>query len=301
MTPPISKCVERILGSACLPQSVDEGAFGPNQFAYTAGRGARDALLVIVLRWLLAFTQSQILLLYCSDVSGAFDCVPRGRLVQKLRRARIPEPVVEVMSSWLGQRSVQVVVGGATSQSIAMSDMVFQGTVWGPPMWNIFFEDARDSVNEHGFKETVFAGDLNTYTRVRNVVDEITCHEMLEDCQRSLHEWGDANGARFDASKESFHILSRTVPFGNLFKILGILFDVELTMSDALHECVIEATWRVKALPRTKRFYSDADMIQLYKTNTRSSVEYRTPAIAHASSSHLDKLLDKLDRVLKRF
>ena len=70
-----------------------------------------------------------------------------------------------------------------------------------------------------------------------------------------------------------------------------------MTMSDAIHECETEATWRVKALLRTKRFYSDAEMIQLYKTNILSYVEYRTPAIAHASSTHLDKL----DRVQKRF
>ena len=41
--------------------------------------------------------------------------------------------------------------------------MVFQGTVWGPPLWNCFYEDGRRAVNAKGVLETVFADDLNCF------------------------------------------------------------------------------------------------------------------------------------------
>ena len=44
-----------------------------------------------------------------------------------------------------------------------LRDMVFQGTVWGPILWNVFYEDARLALNTHGFNKIVFADDLNGY------------------------------------------------------------------------------------------------------------------------------------------
>ena len=34
---------------------------------------------------------------------------------------------------------------------------------WGPPLWTVFFEDARVPVNQAGFSEALFADDLNAY------------------------------------------------------------------------------------------------------------------------------------------
>ena len=50
-------------------------------------------------------------------------------------------------------------------------------------------------------------------------------------------------------------------------------------------------------LLRTQRYYSTRNLITMYKQQVLSFVEYRTAAIAHASSS----LLHQLDRVQERF
>ena len=34
-------------------------------------------------------------------------------------------------------------------------DMVFQGTVWGPPLWNVFYADARVAIQSAGFEEEI--------------------------------------------------------------------------------------------------------------------------------------------------
>ena len=41
--------------------------------------------------------------------------------------------------------------------------MVYQGTVLGPPLWNVFYEDAAIAIRVHGFCEIVFAHDLNAF------------------------------------------------------------------------------------------------------------------------------------------
>ena len=41
--------------------------------------------------------------------------------------------------------------------------MVYQGTVLGPQLWNLYFEDAANAIQEFLFEEVVLADDLNAY------------------------------------------------------------------------------------------------------------------------------------------
>ena len=61
----------------------------------------------------------------------------------------------------------------------------------------------------------------------------------------------------FDSAKESHHILSLSDPLGDSFRLLGITFDVQLTMSEAVAEIVTAAGWKLKTLVKTRRFYND--------------------------------------------
>ena len=67
-----------------------------------------------------------------SDAICAFQgCIPRSAFFK----------------SWLEDSVSQVVVGGARSPEEQLADSVFQGTVLGPVLWNLFYEDARQAAN----------------------------------------------------------------------------------------------------------------------------------------------------------
>ena len=70
-------------------------------------------------------------------------------------------------------------------------------------------------------------------------------------------------------------------------------------MAEAVSEIVTAAGWKLRTLLRTKRFYTDAEMIILYKSHMLSYLEYRTPAIYHATRSILQRLDAVQDRFLK--
>ena len=57
-----------------------------------------------------------------------------------------------------------------------------------------------------------------------------------------------------------------------------------------LDQVVSFASWKLRTLLRTKRFYSDADLIVLYKAHLLSYLGYRTPAIYHATRAVLRRL-----------
>ena len=67
----LSKVAERLPLPLVEPHISRTVAFGPNQFANTKGRGARDALAYFMMSWLLALNRRMKIAVYCTDVSGA--------------------------------------------------------------------------------------------------------------------------------------------------------------------------------------------------------------------------------------
>ena len=255
--------MERFTGSCFLPRLISLNVFGQNQFAYRVAHGARDALLFLVCSWLQILADGGRIGLYCSDVSGAFDRVSASYLIDKLRRLPIHPRILQVLDSWLQERHTSVVVGGKHSQSFIMTDMVFQGTVWGPPLWNIFFADGALVIQAAGFTEIIYADDLNAFKRYSLDIDDNTISNELHTLQSELHTWGASNQITFDASKESFHIISRSRPLGLDFRMLGIEFDCKLLMHSCIHECARLGGLRLYTLLRSRRFYSERQLINI--------------------------------------
>ena len=70
--------------------------------------------------------QTDVILL---DFANAFDSVPYQRLLVKLRYYGITNNICHWISTWLTQRSQQVVLDGASSESVSIQSGVPQGTV----------------------------------------------------------------------------------------------------------------------------------------------------------------------------
>ena len=69
LTSQLSKVMERFIGLLFQPFLETSLAFGENQFAYCKGKGSRDAILFLILNWLLALAGGNKIAVYCSDVS----------------------------------------------------------------------------------------------------------------------------------------------------------------------------------------------------------------------------------------
>eukprot|EP00969_Alexandrium_andersonii_P209411 9249288-Alexandrium_andersonii.AAC.1 len=68
-------------------------------------------------------------------------------------------------------------------------------------------------------------------------------------------------------------------------------------MHEAVRTCVTECGWRIRALLRARRYHTNAELVQLYKSHVLAYAEYRTAVIAHAASS----TLTPLDALQSRF
>jgi hypothetical protein len=161
----------------------------------------------------------------------------------------------------------------------------------------VFYEDVRKAIEELFFEEIVYADDLNAFRELPGSTNNGQIISTMQNCQADVHAWGRANQVAFDPGKESMHVLSMSEPHGDSFKLLGVIFDGMLDMTEAVGGVVTDAGWKIKSLLRTRRFYCDAEMVLLYKSHLLAFLEYRTPAIYHARRG----VLGRLDNVQQRF
>ena len=296
LTAQISKAAERALAPHFAP-AMEERSFGVSQFAYRKGHGARDAVALYVMSWIFSLNCGSKVGVYCSDVHGAFDKVSAERLMQKLSSLNLNRQMLSVIRSWLGDRQGYVIVNGSRSEPMTLKNMVFQGTVWGPSLWNSYFGDCICAICGCGFQVVIYADDCNAFKAYARTASNDRILEDMRVCQGALHRWGHANAVTFDAGKEDFMIISTTEPYGGPVKLLGIEFGAKLLMTTAVHKCTVKVSWKLKSILRVQRFYGTADLVMLYKSHILSFIEYRTAGIYHASTT----VLSELDNVQARF
>ena len=80
-------------------------------------------------------------------------------------------------------KQMQKYIEGSFSEEFKLQNMVYQGTVLGPSLWNAFFEDARNAINITKFIEIVFADDLNAYRHYGRNAKNCTIRKHMGKCQ----------------------------------------------------------------------------------------------------------------------
>ena len=108
----------------------------------------------------------------------------------KLQAAGVGTLYLNFLNSYLSPRDAQVVVEGVSSDAIEICNTVFQGTVLGPPLWNLFFNDVTQPAASLGGTPSVFADDLNVFKRFDRQTPNSDIERNMHLCRVRVHHWG---------------------------------------------------------------------------------------------------------------
>ena len=296
LTTIFSKLAEKLIGER-LGKFLQAGKFGYDQWAFTPGLSSRDLITSLVMSWILAICSGKKVSAFLGDITGAFDRVFKDYLMAKLHCAGVGSIYMNFLDAYLQPRQAEVVVEGVASDKFTIQNTVFQGTVLGPMLWNLFFADVSFPAASTGGNVSKFADDLNVFQTFNKETDNGEILRVMHVCRDRVHRWGRLNRVAFDATKEHLAIIHPLLGEGDDFKLLGCQFDCKLIMRQAVENILGQMRPKISAILKTKPYYKEKDLIGQFKTHVWGIMEQNNGAIFHASNY----LLDRLDACQRHF
>ena len=114
-----------------------------------------------------AFNRSGATRALALDISKAFDRVWRAGLLHKLRSYGISGQIFDLISSFLSNRRLRVVLDGKSSQEYPVNAGVPQGSILGSTLFLLYINDLPDDV----ICDIVIYTDTNLYSKCDQASD----------------------------------------------------------------------------------------------------------------------------------
>jgi len=148
---------------------------------------------------LLVADQGDVSALCLLDLTAAFDTVDHDVLMLRLKRQfGLRGVVLQWFSSYLSDRTFQVVFRSGTSSVVIITCSVPQGSVLGPRLFILYTAYLADVVEAHNVNLQSYADDSQLYLRCRRR-RMATAGRRLEMCIADVSHWMAANRLRLNA------------------------------------------------------------------------------------------------------
>jgi ribonuclease HI len=195
----IGKVLESVIADVLSYLTESYELLPPQHFGGRPGRTAEDAMMLLSERIHRAWKHQEIYSVVFMDVAGAFNNVHHARLIDNMRKRRIPTHITKWVESFLKGRSTQLRFNGITSETIPTPAGTPQGSPLSPILYMYYNGDLLDITRRYpychslGFIDDIAYG-IQGQSDDRNAA--MIC-AMLEEAET----WRRKHGAQFEKSK----------------------------------------------------------------------------------------------------
>ena len=154
----VNKVFEKLVNNEIVDHLEKYGLFSYFQYGFRSSRLTADLLMVVSERTAKTFNRSRTTRTVALDISKAFDI----GLLHKLRSCGISGQIFGLISSFLDNRRLRVVLGGKSSQEYPVNAGVLQGSILGPTFFLLYINDLPDDVI---WNIAIYADDTTLYSK----------------------------------------------------------------------------------------------------------------------------------------
>ena len=189
-----------------------------------------------------AFNRSGATRAVALDISKAFNRVWHAGILHKLKSYGISGQIFGLISSFLRNRRLRVVLDEKSSQEYPVNAGVPQGSILGPTLFLLYINDLADDVI---CNIAIYADDTTLYSKCDQASDlwqQLELASELESDLRDTVDWGRKWFVDFNAGKTQLVSFDRSKNTGAIdvkmdgsslgektsFKILGLTFSSKL-------------------------------------------------------------------------
>ena len=237
----ISKVLERLVFIRVADHVADY--ISNCQFGFTKGRSSQQQLLIMLDTIYTNFDNKIYSDVAYLDLKKAFDSVDHNILLSKLQSMGITGQLLAWLEAYLADRQQLVSIHGEFSGLLPVTSGVPQGSLLGPLLFSVYFNDLPDSVRLT--EPLLFADDTKCLGTVRDRLMSSPSDLQLD--LDSLSLWSLTNRIAFNGAKcvmlsfphgsapPSHFISGVEIPLVNSTRDLGVLISDTLSWSDHIH------------------------------------------------------------------
>ena len=164
----VCKVFQKLVNNRIVDHLEKYGLFSDFQYGFRSSLSTADLLTIVSDRIARFFKRSGATLAVALDISKAFDRVWHAGLLHKLESYGISGQIFGLISSFLSNRRLQLVLDGKLSQEYPVNAGVPQGSILGPTLFLLYMNDLPDDVI---CNIAVCADDTTLYSRCDQAFD----------------------------------------------------------------------------------------------------------------------------------
>lgn len=251
----LGKVFEHIIHKRLVIELEEKGDLHINQFGFRRGRSTIDAVNKVTCSLRNINKKGNFAALTLIDVKNAFNTASWSIIMEKLEKRGISRRLLKVIADYCCDRSVKI--GLLTTKTVKGG--VPQGSVLGPTLWNVLYDDVMDIDVGENAEVVCYADDLAIITEGFNKVD---LKIKIELALMNVDQWMGKNGLKVAMEKTSltifghgkniknFHVKWNEIKITptNECKYLGIILDKTLSFGSHIRRASEKTIRTIRAL-----------------------------------------------------
>lgn len=238
------------------------GDLSDQQYGFREGRQTVDAIKEVVKAAKSAAAYAtrnrRVCAMITLDVSNAFNCASWQIILDELRRRGVDEDLITKVASYLSDRVIILQAGGEATEK-RINSGVPQGSVLGPFLWNLLYDEILHTSFPSGVKLIGFADDIAMIVIADN---EMQLEHKANTALQRAANWIEGRKLTLAPEKTEAVLLTtkrklRPVQFvvkgkvvrpSNAVRYLGVWLDTKLTYGAHIDKVIEKAEKTVTAL-----------------------------------------------------
>ncbi|CAM4378502.1 unnamed protein product [Caretta caretta] len=236
LTSVVCNVLEKMLREQVVKDIEVSGKWDKIQHGFTKGRSCQTNLFSFFEKVTDFLDKGNTVDLIYLDFSKAFDTVPHGELLVKLKKMGINMKIERWIRNWLTGTLQRIILKGELSGWREVTSGVPQGSVLGPILFNLFITDLS---TKSGSVLIKFAD----YTNLGGIANLEKDWDIIQEDLDNLVNWSNSNRMKFNSEKckvmhlginnknFSYKLRMHQLEVTEEEKDLGVLVDHRMTMS----------------------------------------------------------------------